>query len=397
MIRRIDLFMPPKGPYNFLRQLTHGLAAGLQRSGAVCRILEGDYYNPKAFLDRLFADPPDCTLSFNGLLPDEEGNFLCDMIKIPHVACLVDDPQHFIQLTHSPNTIITTTDRAICDFFESTHFDRALFMPLAVDRELILPPNQPQNRSIDLLMMSSFIDAPRIRQHWFDDFPESLATALDEAAEMVLSGQDVPYIQALAQTIDLAMKRDASLDPHKYDFVLLLDELEGYINGQARLEVASSIEGVTLHICGQNSEEWLRYKPKGADWVALPPVEYSEISSLFRRTKIVLNCVPALCYGVHERIFLGMASGAVVLTNGNSYIHELLKVGEEILVYPPKSPIELNGLIQNVLQDPARMQKMGQRAIRTIAMNHTWDHRAAVLLNELAPVVASLQLAKGKS
>ncbi len=54
--------------------------------------------NPRPFLDTLFADRPECTLSFNGLLPDAEGRFFCEMIQIPHVACLVDAPTQFFSL-----------------------------------------------------------------------------------------------------------------------------------------------------------------------------------------------------------------------------------------------------------------------------------------------------------
>src|SRR5262249_10865415 len=96
MIKHIDLFMPPNiSQYGVLHHFTIKMNEALQRSGVRSRILEAQKDNPKPFLSELFNEIPDCTLSFNGLLPDKEGRFFCDLVKIPHVACTIDSPNAF--------------------------------------------------------------------------------------------------------------------------------------------------------------------------------------------------------------------------------------------------------------------------------------------------------------
>ena len=87
--------MPPLNSYSLLQYFTIKMHEALLRLGVQSRLLEAKNKNPAPFLKVLFEDSPDCTLSFNGLLPDEQGRFFSDMIKIPHVAFIVDSPLKF--------------------------------------------------------------------------------------------------------------------------------------------------------------------------------------------------------------------------------------------------------------------------------------------------------------
>src|SRR6516162_3155093 len=105
-MKKIDVFMPPLSQYSVLHHFTKKLHEALVQQGIVSRLLEAKHNDPGPFLDALLKDPPDCTLSFNGLLPDNQGRFFSDMIRIPHVACLVDSPTNFLTLVRSPYSVI---------------------------------------------------------------------------------------------------------------------------------------------------------------------------------------------------------------------------------------------------------------------------------------------------
>ena len=111
MIKKIDLFMPPTSQYGVLHHFTKKLCEAFIRLGVSCGLLQAERNNPKPFLTEIFQDPQDRTLSFNGLLPDEEGRFFCDLVSLPHVAFLVNSFHHFFALVNSPYTIIASSDR----------------------------------------------------------------------------------------------------------------------------------------------------------------------------------------------------------------------------------------------------------------------------------------------
>lgn len=392
MIKHIDLFMTPRSRYGVLHDFTNSLADGFTRSGIRARVLEAQYDNPKLFLDTIFADPPDCTLSFNGLLPDNEGHFFCDLIHIPHVACLVDGPQHFIPLTRSALSIITAVDRAACDFFQRVQFQNVLFMPHAVDKEHIISiKDLSQDRPYDVLFLSSFIDYEDIQKTWRKDYPESVVQALEEAAEATLSDRSTYYVQAFVEAFDRIVRNDPTIDPSSLDFVTLLDLLEDYIRGKDRIQLVQSIQGVPIHIFGVGSDLWQRYMPAEVEVVPHESVSYEETFSLMRQSKIVLSSCPTILYGAHERVFAGLASGAVVLANENEYMQQAFKHRENILLYRPDDLSQITTWIQEMIANPKLRLDIAQRGRDVVRDAHTWDHRAAVLINELNPILNKMR------
>ena len=215
-MKRIDLFMPVFSNYGVLHYFTQKLYEALQRQGVKCRLLEAKRNDPAPFLNALFKDPPECTLSFNGLLPDDQGRFFCDMIHIPHVACLVDSPNIFLSLTRSPLSIVTCVNRSSVDFFHGLGFQNALFMPHAADRAL--SPDPKFKRDYDVVMLSSCIDYEAIRSSWKQKFPTALRHAMEEAAEIALEDYMTPFYIAFVQALDRQVSLQTGIDPATVDF-----------------------------------------------------------------------------------------------------------------------------------------------------------------------------------
>lgn len=390
MIKRIDLFMPPKSQYEVLHHFTRELGEALGRTGVSIRILEAERDKPKEFLDTLFSDPPECTLSFNGLLPDGEGRFFCDLIHIPHVACLVDSPNHFLDLTKSKNSIITCVDRFACDFFHGLNFHNVLFMPHAVDKNLVSASIEGK-RPIDLLMLGSYNDYESIKETWRKQFDDSLYKAVLEAAESALADKTISCPQALAKALDNLVKTVSYENLNQINFLLLLDQLEDYITGKDRVELIRAIKGVQIHIVGVGSERWKKSLGNASNIIYHSPVTYDQAINLMKQSKIVLNSCPKIKNGAHERILAGLACGALVITNDNLFVHENFKAGESILYYPPNHWSEINEQIQLYLNDDKKRLEIVRKGREIVRNGHTWDHRAAVLVNELEPILNKIK------
>jgi len=96
MFHRIDLFYAARSQYGVLDDFTQQMYVALSRLGIDCRLLEVIKEDPlNQFIHKLIENPPECTLSFNGLLPNTNGDFLADYVEIPHIACIVLD---FVQV-----------------------------------------------------------------------------------------------------------------------------------------------------------------------------------------------------------------------------------------------------------------------------------------------------------
>src|ERR1700722_4046614 len=107
----IDLFMPRLSRYHVLHNFTSKLCEALKRQGQNCKLHTVAKEQEASFFTALAANPRDFTLTFNSIPPSDEGIFLWDMLKIPHLSILVDSPAMFFQ-----------TIRGSVDKLLQTHF-----------------------------------------------------------------------------------------------------------------------------------------------------------------------------------------------------------------------------------------------------------------------------------
>lgn len=387
-LKRIDLFMPPLSQYGVLHHFTKKLFEALARSTLTCRLLEAKHDNPKPFLDELFKNRPDCTISFNGLLPDENGRFFADMIKIPHLACIVDSPNQFIPLTKSQYTMISCTDKFSCEFFLGLGFQNVFFMPHGVEKELT--PDPQGKRDYDVVMLASCIDYEGIRSEWKKKYSAILCKIMDEASEIVLSDQETSCFQAFAKALDHQISEGGGgIDPNKIDFLAVLDDIEMYIRGKDRLELLKAIKDAKVDVFGSSEGAgWKKYLgTKHSNIKIHDPVPYEQALELMKHSKIVLNSCPWIKNGTHERILAGLACGALVITNENIFMRENFKDGENIVFYQHQKRDKANHRVNEYLENSTKWNQVTSKGRKAVMDAHTWDHRAASLIKEVTPML----------
>jgi spore maturation protein CgeB len=390
-MRRIDIFMPPLSNYGVLHHFTKQMHQALLRAGIKSRLLEAKRDDPAPFINALFEDEPECTLSFNGLLPDTQGRFFCDMIGIPHVACLVDSPNSFMPLTRSPSTIITCVDLSSVDFFKGIGFPRVIFLPHGVDRDLSTDPTG--KREYDVVMLGSCIDYEAIHASWKKKYPLSLQKAMEEAAEMALSNLKTPYYQTFATALDKQVQAQSGINPDNIDFIEILDDIEMYMRGKDRVHLIKSIKDAKIDVFGSayNEAGWKKYLGRKHNITIHDPVPFEQALTIMKHSKIVLNSCPWISNGGHERVFAGLACGALVLTNENAYLSSEFKDGESIAFYQHGRWDKANHRVNEYLENFTKREGVAKKGREIVMSRHTWDNRAAQLLRELPDLLKKLQ------
>jgi glycosyltransferase involved in cell wall biosynthesis len=391
MIRRIDLFMPIRSQYGVLHYFTQKLYEALLRAGVNCRILEAEKQNPRPFLTQIFSDPPDCTLSFNGVLPDEEGRFLCEMIKIPHVCMLVDSPLQFIPLAQSPYNILACVDRGASRFFKNLQNKDSLFIPHAADHALTY--SHDAERPHEVLVLASCIDYEEILANWKEQHPKALVDAILHAARITLSDQTTYFADALVQAVDSCVKKNPEIDIQTIDFITILDELEAYIIGVDRVSLIRSISDAPIDIYGNTKELWEKYVGKQSNCIVHDPLPFEEAFKKMKEAKIILNSCIVTKEGGHERIYSGMCCGAVVITNENGYMKETFEDGENVIFYTEQNLDVINNKVNDLLTNEPKRAAIAKAGSKIVHEHHTWDERVEILLKELEPLIAPFKSA----
>jgi glycosyltransferase involved in cell wall biosynthesis len=97
---------------------------------------------------------------------------------------------------------------------------------------------------------------------------------------------------------------------------------------------------------------------------------------------VALNIVPKFSDGAHERIFYGMAAGAVVLTTTSDYVAETFTDNENILFIERGGKFDA-AAVADLLADTKRLDEMTASARVLFEAGHTWDVRAKVIVEKM--------------
>jgi spore maturation protein CgeB len=391
MIRRIDFFMPPPNQYERVSYLTKELYQAFQRQGVNCRLLVGQRENPEPFLSALFQDPPDCTFSFNGLLPDNQGNFFCEMIKIPHIAYLMDSPIQFLSLAKSSLNIVLCPDIFACNFFLGLNFNNVIFIPHGVSKDIRLDISS--KRRYEVVMLSSCIDYEEIRIKWKNKYTLPLYKVLENASERSMSNPTISLVESLVAELNEQLGKSNAINPSEINLLELLDELETYIRGKDRVEAVRAVKDCQVDVFGapKQSASWEKYL-KGCNAVIHDPIPYEQALNVMKESKIVLTSCPWTKNGGDERIFAAFACGAMVISSDNVYLRHHFNEGTEILFYQPGKWTRVNDLVQEYLSKPSSLEQIADNGKRKTLKEHTWDVRAKNLLNQLPPLLEKIKI-----
>lgn len=373
--------------YETKRHFAQSLHEACLRKGITSTLIE----TPDAVLEisavqQIVKENPQLTCSFNTLLPMENGQFLADYLEIPHLSFLVDPPVYVMNLVKSPKAILSCVDHFDCDFLRTSGFQNLFFFPHAVDADLETDPKQP--RPLEVVFAGSCYDYENLRQAWQSVYPAEVSKVLDDAIEIMLSSPYTTFVQALVQAWDAS-----DMDPGGVDFKELCFYVDNYVRGVDRVSLIKSIKEVPIHIYGGVWDNTLmvkgwEYYLKGQSNVTVhPPVPYQQMLEVLKQTKVCLNSAPFFRNGSHERIFNGLAAGAMVVTTDNLYIRDQFTEDDGVAFYRSGAWDKVNEAIHTVLQNEGRRIESVVKGQRKVLQRHTWDSRVDLLLKELPSIL----------
>jgi glycosyltransferase involved in cell wall biosynthesis len=88
-------------------------------------------------------------------------------------------------------------------------------------------------------------------------------------------------------------------------------------------------------------------------------------------------------FGSPTKLFEYMALGRPIVASRLEQLGEVLEDGRTARLVRPGDPLALRDGILDVLDSPDRGERLGRRASQEAARTHTWDHRAAAILDRL--------------
>ncbi len=138
--------------------------------------------------------------------------------------------------------------------------------------------------------------------------------------------------------------------------------------------------GIRLSVCGSGWDELdINLKDK-IQILNDGGMDFTEVLECMGNSKMVLNHIPTLQQGMHERMFSSMLSGAISLTNDFPIIHEEFIDGENIILYNEETIFELSERIKELIANPDKAEEIANNGYKIAKNSHTWAKNAETIL-----------------
>ncbi|MBT5307943.1 MAG: glycosyltransferase family 1 protein [Rhodospirillaceae bacterium] len=291
-----------------------------------------------------------------------------------------DHPLDHYQTISDPseNAIYSFVDRRQTDLgcLRLDNPPKAIFCPTGAPKATAEPLAMAA-RDIDILFSGSIFFDPD-RASWGTRFGDNdlLRDIFTDAVDACIEEYEDAY-RAIVRA-----REARSVDPLEMEFDLLrslFGLVEGCCQAQQRHQIISSLRDVNVVVMGEFPSnafdasvnvELIGYK------------SFTEALEMMGRSKVALNIVPKFSDGAHERIFYGMAAGAVVLTTTSDYVAETFTDNENILFIERGGKFDA-AAVADLLADTKRLDEMTASARVLFEAGHTWDVRAKVIVEKM--------------
>ncbi len=392
MIKKV-CFLVNYNQYESKRHFTNKLVEALKRANVESKVVDVDESKvDESLIDEIIEYAPDCTASFNSFTPFPDNTYLWDYTEIPHLSILLDPSLYSVYLIESPYSMISCVDQSDCYGLSTQGFDRILFMPHAIERDLLDEP--PQEKQYDVVFIGSCYDFETMQSIWKHKLSDVEREVLEEATDLFFSNTEIPLHEAL-----VSVWGTKDVENEDINFLNLFSYLDQYSRGIDRVELIRHINDGEVHIFGELFEDdqsatkgWKEMLRDKSNIVFHEPVSYEESLKILQKSKICLNSSPFFKYGAHERIFAGFACGALVVTNENPFLKQMFKDGESIVYFRSKEWDKVNEKINYYLENEDARKAVVESGRAVVRVNHTWDHRAIEIRDVLPELIEKCRI-----
>lgn len=383
------------GVYDIIDIFTYQMMDTLRELGY--EVMDFNTKNMTENLGKLYdfiKTPVKAVLTFNNLgfnMELIEGQNLWETLGIPVINILLDHPFcHKKALDDAPsNAIVLAIDKNHMDYVSRFYPNIPMvgFLPLAgkhLDRE----KKSLKERSIDVLyaggISRSF--AEQMKPDW-SKYDFDAKKLCEESLEKLINEPSHTTEEVLEENlkkygVNVSGSELCQLI-EEFHFVDLL-AVSYYREKVVKILVENGVK-VTLFGTG-----W-----ECCDWLDNPNLDFrgrvsaDEIVEIMHDSKIVLSTMTWFKDGAHDRVFNGMLSGAVAVTDSSKYMREefvssddIDETKDDLIMFELEQLEELPKKIQYLLNNLDKAQTIADRGYKK-AFNHTWAARAEELDRDL--------------
>ncbi len=391
-LTKVDFILPFKEQNSWIAFLTKQLAHSFEQLGVEARLLVSPKNrDPKPFLEDLYAHAPDCTICFNGVLPDDEGHFLADLIEVPHFAILTESPNNFLELAKSSYTTTLSPDQQYLDILKEGGCARTFFFPLAapINKTTVLPLKE---RKGSILMVPAWLDGSAVRDFWEKNLPQKMVEFLEGVVSRSLSNPSISYFHAFQIVLGEQPIADQKAFLPWTTFALF-DQIETILRETDIVELLTALKGIQIDLAvevGTSSKWQKRLGDVAAHCTFHEGLNGEEILYMMGQTKIFLASSPQFKFGTTGDLYTALMMGAYTFHNRAEFLEWGYRKDRGVYFYPYNNREAILAKAKEVLANPSSFQEEVNKGRQQVVESETWLNRAKLLIDFITPVLQQL-------
>lgn len=372
---KIDLLMPMRSNFEVLHHMTRQLGAALQHQGHSCRFLSG-----QERFECTLTEPPDLMVGIAGAMQDNHGSLWCDVVKRPYVVILVDPPLFTPEVRPSPYLIVACDERCYAGGASTSQFLYKTFLPMAIEGRFPIPALSDQ-RPYEVSFLATYFAAEERLAYWKERYGQPLCDIMNKACELFLADVHMSIEMAINQAFKMFFMQNKSGQIPVFPVSELFIEIERVLKARLRIAVIKAIKDATVHLFTPKMMwyQWQQALQDQENVIFHDAVSFVQSFDVMRQSKIVLSS-SIKREGVQERTLYGLACGAAVLANRNSFLEGTFEDDVSIALYRADQPEQINAQVNALLANELKRCQLAARGCEVVLRDHTWDVRADHLM-----------------
>lgn len=318
----------------------------------------------------------DAVLDINGRLPlmvMDDGSPLIHHIQAPYFNYLLDHPMHLHPLLQckAQNYHLICLDESHRRYIREYYPDQGEcdVLPLAASVPEHRKPFLERSRRIFFPgTYVPFVEYTAKLKRLSSTCATDCVSLAEEYVRQYLTDPAIPDLPAWYQS------RQSGKILGAQDLHIQCRYIDRYLRETIRHRVIEAVlaQGYQIHVSGAH---WEYYDGKYGDRLVIhPSCDYPSMLEQMGDSQIVLNVQPLFPDAPHDRIFCGMAGGAVVLTDSCSFLENKMTAGQDYLRYNIRKLDRSLHNLRKYLGFPDRLQEIAKSGQRKILDSYQWSH-----------------------
>ncbi|BCJ92949.1 hypothetical protein acsn021_05180 [Anaerocolumna cellulosilytica] len=237
-----------------------------------------------------------------------------------------------------------------------------------------------KKRDIDIFFPSSYVP-PSVIYDEIKSLPDVYKNIANDLIETMLINPMLTLQEALK---DYLTKIHFTYSNDEFvELMELYNVIDRYIRAYTRDQIITCLldHEIKVTVCGNGWEDSEYTNSDFLSIATIPDKDITNVINLMSRSKIVLNHVPTLQEGFHERIFTSMLNGAICLTNDFPIINKDFKNMSNIILYNINLDNSCIDNIKSVLNDNCLGSQIALNGYKIAQKSHSWAHNAEKILD----------------